>query len=82
MDKGLRIETVSDEDQPISQEDREIVETAFEIIEQQLGGKIEMIVARRGDNSYGFMEPNHGTPDMHRILAKLARLVLFASGGG
>jgi hypothetical protein len=78
--EGLSVRTVADADQNLTDDERQRLYSAFQLIERQLGGRIELIVARNESEGFAFMEPNHGTPDMGRVMRKLARLVLFVSG--
>jgi hypothetical protein len=76
-DNRLHTWAVPDIGQPLDEAQREVLDAAFEIMEELLGGPVCLIVARPEFGGYSFMEPRHKEVDFERVKQLLLDIVEY-----
>jgi len=69
--------SIPDIGQPLDAAQREVIDAAFELLEQLLRGDIVLIVARPEFGGYSFMEPRRTDVDFARVKARIDDIVEF-----
>lgn len=73
----LRSWAIPDVGQPLNEVQREVIDAAFDLLEQLLRGRIVLIVARMDGDGYSFMEPRNTDVDFARVRARLDDIIEF-----